>query len=428
MVVTEYQNISKRRKKSQSRPIYRSASSGSEFISQFKQTPVNQKRKKKTTKPDHQNNYRETARRQEPVYRKKKKLLNFSFPDIASMVKNKKNKSNKVDMPADALTTVVVVLITVFFSLSVLNWKDLNIKTDDFKNLKLPESAVTANEQIIEYGTNKNLHEQLSGAQRETVEAAKPPAAPDNHHGELPIFQWRQYTVQSSDTVSGIAQRFEVSVGAIIASNNIRNARRIQAGSILKIPSIDGIPHQVKSGDTLSKIATSYNIPLDVILDINDIKSDNIRQGETIFIPGARMNDVDLRLSLGETFMHPLQSRYVTSKYGIRKSPFTGAVQFHDGVDFRADIGTTVMASLDGVVEVVSQNWLYGKFIIIKHYNGYKTLYGHLNSYNVKKGDKVTRGRKIAESGNTGNSTGPHLHFGAYDKNGKGVNPLELLK
>jgi murein DD-endopeptidase MepM/ murein hydrolase activator NlpD len=62
------------------------------------------------------------------------------------------------------------------------------------------------------------------------------------------------------------------------------------------------------------------------------------------------------------------------------------------------------------------------------HDNGYKTLYAHLNSYSVKQGDKVARGRKIAESGNTGYSTGPHLHFSVYDRNNKLVNPLELLR
>ena len=419
MLVTEYQYIAKRRKKSHLSPINRSASSGSEFMSQFKQKPVQQNKRKKTVNTGHS--------RQETVNRKKKPLLNFNFPDLSLLRKNKKNNGKNIEVKADALTTIVIALITVIFSLAVLNWKDININTDDFNNLKLPNST-SADEQTIIYATNKNPNGQPSISQEETGNAAALPAADDNHHGELPIFEWRQYKVQSSDTVSGIAHRFGVSVGAIIASNNIPNARRLQAGTVLKIPNVDGIPHQVKSGDTLSKISASYNIPLDVILDINDIKSDNIRQGETIFIPGARMNDIDLRLSLGETFMYPLQRNHITSRFGIRKSPFTGALQFHDGVDFRADIGTAVMASLDGTVEVVSQNWLYGKYIIIRHYNGYKTLYGHLNSYNVKQGDKVIRGKKIAESGNTGNSTGPHLHFGAYDKNGAKVNPLELLK
>ncbi|MCL1827543.1 MAG: peptidoglycan DD-metalloendopeptidase family protein, partial [Candidatus Cloacimonetes bacterium] len=213
--------------------------------------------------------------------------------------------------------------------------------------------------------------------------------------------------------------------GAIIASNEIRNARNLQEGAVIRIPNIDGIPYQIKNGDSLTKIAASFNVPLEVILDINDIRSDDITTGETIFIPGARMNDIDLRLSLGELFIYPVPSRFVTSHYGMRKDPISGALTFHTGIDLRANTGTTVMAALDGVVSVVSENWLYGKHIIITHPNGYKTLYGHLNSYAVNQGDRVSRGRKIGEAGNTGYSTGPHLHFG-LKISGKWSNPSGL--
>jgi len=139
------------------------------------------------------------------------------------------------------------------------------------------------------------------------------------------------------------------------------------------------------------------------------------------------MNDVDLRMSLGDLFMFPLQTRFITSYYGMRRDPFTGASQFHNGIDFRANTGTTVMASFDGVVEVIGENWLYGRHIILTHSNGYKTLYAHLNSFSVRQGERVTRGRKIGEVGSTGYSTGPHLHFGIYDRNNNLINPLELL-
>jgi murein DD-endopeptidase MepM/ murein hydrolase activator NlpD len=111
----------------------------------------------------------------------------------------------------------------------------------------------------------------------------------------------------------------------------------------------------------------------------------------------------------------------------MRRDPISGALQFHDGVDFRAALGTPVLAALDGVVSVVGENWLYGKYIIITHSNGYKTLYGHLNSISVRQGERVARARRIGESGNSGYSTGPHLHFGIYDRNNRAVNPLDLL-
>ncbi|WP_461255929.1 peptidoglycan DD-metalloendopeptidase family protein, partial [Treponema sp. R80B11-R83G3] len=262
-------------------------------------------------------------------------------------------------------------------------------------------------------------------------ENAKTNTQVDNPHGSLVTFEWQKYKVKKGDSVSTIAKKFNVSMDAIIASNNITNARKLPEGTVLKIPNIDGIPYQIQKGDNLKKISASFKVPLEVILDVNDIKSDKIRAGDTLFIPGARMNDIDLRMSLGETFMYPINRKdirkNITSYYGMRKDPINGSLSFHSGIDLRANTGTPVLASLDGVVSFTGENWLYGKHIIISHSNGYKTMYAHLNAFSVNKGDKVTRGRKIAESGNTGHSTGPHLHFGIYDKNNKLVNPLDLL-
>ncbi|MDR0503728.1 MAG: M23 family metallopeptidase [Treponema sp.] len=253
------------------------------------------------------------------------------------------------------------------------------------------------------------------------------PKGVDQSKNDLIItFKWQQYKVKKGDSVSSIAKRFGVSIGAIIASNEIRNARALQEGAMLRIPNVDGIPYSVKNGDTLSGISASFKVPLEVILDVNDIKTDKIKTGETIFIPGARMNDMDLRMSLGDLFTYPIHNRYITSGFGIRK--VNGQLHFHTGIDFRANTGTPVTASLDGIVSVTGENWMYGKHIIISHSNGYKTLYAHLNSFSVKQGERVIQGKKIAESGNTGYSTGAHLHFAVFDKNGKYVNPLELLR
>jgi len=117
----------------------------------------------------------------------------------------------------------------------------------------------------------------------------------------------------------------------------------------------------------------------------------------------------------------------LTSNFGMRKDPISGELTFHTGIDLRASTGTTVMASMEGFVSVISENWLYGKHVILSHPNGYKTMYAHLSAVTVKQGDKVAQGRKIGEAGNTGYSTGAHLHFTIYDKNGKLINPLDLL-
>ena len=324
------------------------------------------------------------------------------------------------------LPILAVVASVLVIALALFNWENVNLpNTIAFA----PGLETEAEQHTMQYAAT-GLASILPAEAENTAENRPENRSeiPENTQNDLITFEWQSYRVRKGDSVSSIAQRFGVSVGAIIASNDIRNARALREGQSLKIPNIDGIPHQVKSGDSLSKIAVSYNVPLEVILDVNDIKSDHIRQGETLFIPGARMNDIDLRMSLGELFMYPVSSRYITSRYGMRKDPISGVLAFHTGIDLRADTGTTVVAALDGTISVIGENWLYGKHIIMSHDNGYKTLYAHLNTYSVRQGDRVARGRKIAESGNTGYSTGPHLHFSIYDKNNRLVNPLDLLR
>jgi len=357
-------------------------------------------------------------------------------------------RSSGFSFPIPSVMTLLVIAGTVIIALAALKWDDINVKVPESYAFQ-PIAAENTERQAIQYastGISGILPAfQPSGTEKKTVvepvqsEKAAEPAATDKStdntaknavvesQESLITFEWQQYKVKKGDSVSGIAKKFDVSVGAIIASNEIRNAKALQEGKVLKIPNIDGIPYSIKKGDNLSKISASFNVPLDVILDVNDIKSDKIRAGETIFIPGARMNDLDLRMSLGELFIYPARNKFITSKFGMRKDPISGALNFHTGIDFRGNIGDPVVAAMEGTVSVVSESWLYGKHIIISHSNGYKTLYAHLNSCAVKQGETVARGRKIGEVGNTGYSTGSHLHFTIYDKHGKLVNPLDLL-
>jgi murein DD-endopeptidase MepM/ murein hydrolase activator NlpD len=116
----------------------------------------------------------------------------------------------------------------------------------------------------------------------------------------------------------------------------------------------------------------------------------------------------------------------VNSGFGHRKDPFAKKYGFHSGIDFEANMRQPVVATADGVVDHSGWYKSYGKTIIIKHNNGYETLYGHLNTMKVKKGQKVRTGQLIGNAGSTGRSTGPHLHYEIV-KNGKKVNPREYL-
>ena len=115
--------------------------------------------------------------------------------------------------------------------------------------------------------------------------------------------------------------------------------------------------------------------------------------------------------------------KYTASGYGLRIDPIYNTTKFHEGMDFSANIGTPVYATGNGVVTKVGWQSGYGKIIKIDHGYGYETWYAHLNDMDVRVGQKVVRGQVIGEVGNTGKSTGPHLHYEVHVK-GRVVNPV----
>lgn len=125
---------------------------------------------------------------------------------------------------------------------------------------------------------------------------------------------------------------------------------------------------------------------------------------------------------------YPLASVKITQKYG--KTSFTRWYTFHNGIDFGVPSGTKVLAAADGKVIGVGNNgrYAYGRWIAIDHGNGLVTMYGHLSSQSKKKGDKVQKGDTIAKSGNTGYSTGPHLHFTVFSTKSFDVVPSKKIK
>ena len=117
----------------------------------------------------------------------------------------------------------------------------------------------------------------------------------------------------------------------------------------------------------------------------------------------------------------------ISSHYGQRTDPFYKVTKFHGGIDFSGPLGTGIYATGDGTVIRVEKNKSgYGNNVLIDHGYGYKTRYAHLDSFSVKKGDKVKRGQEIGKMGNTGKSTAPHLHYEVI-KNNKTVNPINFF-
>lgn len=116
----------------------------------------------------------------------------------------------------------------------------------------------------------------------------------------------------------------------------------------------------------------------------------------------------------------------ISSDYGLRKSPFSRNKSFHDGLDIANNLGTDIVAAGDGLVIFSGYMPVYGRTIVIKHGYGFETKYGHNSSLLVKEGDRVKKGDLIAKMGNTGRSTGPHMHFSVY-KNGQLQDPKIYL-
>lgn len=133
-------------------------------------------------------------------------------------------------------------------------------------------------------------------------------------------------------------------------------------------------------------------------------------------------------LAATEELQNPTKRKYrLTSKYGWRKQPINGVKSFHNGEDYATPHGTKLYSPASGRVKRVFRNPVGGLQVIIKHDNGFSTGYAHLSHVEVKAGDRVKSGEYFAKTGNTGYSTGPHLHLTLRNKKGKIVAPSEYL-
>ncbi|MDX9783260.1 MAG: M23 family metallopeptidase [Spirochaetia bacterium] len=234
------------------------------------------------------------------------------------------------------------------------------------------------------------------------------------------------YQVKRGDTISGIAESYGVSVDTIFSVNDIQAARSIQPAQLLKIPNMSGILYQAKSGDSVEVIAEKHGISPDRLIVTNRLMKNELDAGRMLFLPDAKLPSVVLREIAGDLFRWPVRG-YITSWYSWRRDPFTGKNSFHNGIDIGVPSGTPVAAAMEGSVSEAGYSPIMGNYVMLRHPAGWQTLYAHLSSILVKKGQYVPRGNRVGLSGNTGYSTGPHLHFTVY-KNGKSVNPINVLQ
>lgn len=226
------------------------------------------------------------------------------------------------------------------------------------------------------------------------------------------------YVVRKGDSISQIAKMFGVTPNTIMWANDLRGGL-IKEGQTLVILPVSGVSYTVKKGDTVESIAKKYKGDVDEITQFNDLKPGQaLAVGTIIVVPDGE----------GEVIYSTSGSSSVTSKArntngpnyaGYYIKPVTVArksqgLHGYNGVDLAAPIGTPVIASASGDV-IISRdygwNGGYGKYVVINHNNGTQTLYAHMSEVIVGAGWHVVQGQVIGYVGNTGKSTGSHLHF-----------------
>ena len=245
-------------------------------------------------------------------------------------------------------------------------------------------------------------------------------------NGEIAV-----YTVRPGDTLSQIADMFDVSGSTILWANDLTNADLIQPGDTLVILPITGVQHVVKADETLASIAKKYGAESedvdDIVLDImayNQLASDtDIVEGETIVIPGGVVEAPAPQKTTSATPTRTSAGSTVVATGGGSSgysNPLPGSVKTqglhgYNGVDLGGlPLGTPALAAASGdVIVAKSSGWNggYGNYVVVKHANGTQTLYSHLNSVSVGIGQRVSAGQKLGGVGSTGRSTGIHLHF-----------------
>lgn len=223
------------------------------------------------------------------------------------------------------------------------------------------------------------------------------------------------YVVRPGDSLSGIAEMFGVSVNTIRWANNLNRTSVIREGQTLTILPINGIRHVVAKGDTLESLAKKYKGNAAEMAEYNDLASTaTLAVGTVIVIPGGE-EPASAEAPAGK----PIKGSSGPSYAGYYTRPLAGGVRTqglhgNNGVDLASRIGAPVTAAASGRVIVAREggwNGGYGNYVVIEHPNKTQTLYAHLQDVTVGVGQVISQGEELGHLGNTGKSTGPHLHF-----------------
>jgi murein DD-endopeptidase MepM/ murein hydrolase activator NlpD len=266
----------------------------------------------------------------------------------------------------------------------------------------------------------------------------------------------RTYRVRSGDTLTGIANRFDVSMMTVWWANHLKAKDDLHIGQILTIPPVTGVVVTVAATDTLDALATKYGVAASDIIAINGLDDPVVVVGQMLTIPGARASAIATPKPVATPKPTTAPAPRTTkprssggSSGGTTRPPAAysggklswpvaggyisqGFHYGHYGLDIAADSGTRVKAAGGGTV--IFAGWKSnggGYQVWIAHGSGLYTTYNHMSSVSVGRGQRVSRGQQVGRVGMTGNATGPHLHFevwrGTIWESGTRVNPLSYL-
>jgi|SRR3990170_2280215 len=237
-------------------------------------------------------------------------------------------------------------------------------------------------------------------------------------------------SVKHKENFWKMAREYHVDIDTIVGAN--RDLKKLQAalGQMIRIPNQRGVLHRTDGVDSVRTLSSLYAVSEAAIMTMNNLREKHILPpGVELFIPGARpvqlTEEMSASYGLRGIFGSPLPGR-ITSTMGMRKHPVGGFRGRHTGVDLAAAESTRIAAAASGVVTDTGEGEYIGKFVIVSHKDSFTTIYGHCSQTLVKKGQRIKKGQVIARVGNTGRTTGPHLHF-EIRKNGIPQDPLKYL-
>ena len=226
---------------------------------------------------------------------------------------------------------------------------------------------------------------------------------------DLPPLLFYRYTIKQGEDLYTVAAGTNLGIATLSTLNGIDNPTDTETGRMLAIPNMPGLFVPTQPRNDLERIMVAirsselkHGIPAEVRVP---------EKRKFVFLPDANFLPMERAYYLKILFRYPIREGEITSNFGERMHPVSGAVSFHSGIDIAAPSGTEVIAAGSGTIAATGWDDDLGNYIIMNHGGVFTTIYGHLSAIAVNLNQRVNSGSLLGKVGSTGLSTGPHLHF-----------------